>query len=250
MERETSTGGVIEPLVSEKPAPAVPYRSPARLATVVIALLTVHVVFDAAAAVVDWQMLDLLQRVRDGAIVTFEEAAAHDERMFWAGVLQAAGLLLAGIPFLIWFRRVYRNLGPLGSRTLRFKAGWAVGGWFVPFLGLARPKSIANDVWRASNPELPRSFVEPPEGAPVPALMNWWWATFLVGWWVYPVDNGGELDPSLDELTFQVQRALVADTVLVVSGILAILVVRRITLRQEQRQATLTAQGPPLPQGL
>lgn len=247
MEREPNTGGVIEPLVPEKRAPSGPYRSPARLSSVVIALLTVHVVFDAAAAIADWQMLDLLQRVRDGAAVTFEEASAHDDRVFYAGLLQFAGVILAGIPFLMWFRRVYRNLGPLGVQMLRFKPGWAVGGWFVPFLGLARPKSIANDVWRASNPELPRDLVEPPEGAPVPGVMNWWWGTFLVGWWLYPVDTGGDLNPSLDELMTQVQRALAADAFLVVAGILAILVVRKITLRQEQRHATLASQGSPAP---
>ena len=64
-------------------------------------------------------------------------------------------LLLVAVLFLAWFRRVYRNLEALGARGLRFKTGWAFWGWFVPLLGLLRPKQLLDDVWRASDPDLP-----------------------------------------------------------------------------------------------
>ena len=225
---------------------AEPYKTARRIATVAIAFLTVHIVFDLAATVVDVQMLGLLNRIRDGAAVTFEEAQAHDDRMYWAGMLQTGASLVVLIPFIVWLRRSYRNLGALGIRTLRFKPGWAVGGWFVPFLNLARPKSIVNDVWRASDPDLPPEVPEPPEGARVPPFVNWWWATWIASWLVYP-DAVPRGDPSVDEMVVDVQRVLAGDVLIVVAGILAILTLHRTTSRQEQRRARLTQEtGTPL----
>ncbi|MDQ4124918.1 MAG: DUF4328 domain-containing protein [Actinomycetota bacterium] len=226
------------PVTSLHAAPAEPYRSARRVATVVIAFLTVHIVFDIVAAAVDVQMLGLLTRIRDGAAVTFEEAQAHDDRMYWSGILQDGAALLVLVPFVVWLRRVYRNLGPLGTRSLRFKPGWAVGGWFVPFLNLARPKSIVNDVWRGSDPELPREMIEPPEGARVPAYVNWWWGTLLASRAIYPTPVPRRV-PTVEEMVVDVQRVLVGDVLLVVAGILAIVTVHKTTQRQEQRRARL-----------
>lgn len=225
-------------------APSTRYRSLVRLSNVVIALLTVHVVFDVAALVVDVQMLGLLERIRDRGPATIEEFVAADERVFWSGVLQSGAELAVAVAIIAWLRRAYRNLGALGVRRLRFKPGWAVGGWFVPFLALARPKSILNDVWRASDPELPHDVYRPPAGAPVPRSFNWWWGFFLVGSWAYPVDLGsGTAPPSLGAAIFDVRRIAVGDASLIVAGILAIVVVRKTTQRQEQRRAALEAAG-------
>lgn len=240
MDRERDVLGI--PPAPTRIAPPTAYRAPGRLAKVVMALLAVNVVFDLGAALVDWQMLDFLERARQGDFVTFEEATEHDNRMAYAALLQFLALVACGIPFIVWFRRVYRNLVPLGTRTLRFGTGWAVGGWFVPFLGLVRPKSIANDVWRASDPDLPPEIEAPPTGVRVPVYMTLWWITFVVGAWIYPpLDFGGNAEPSLGELVFEVRRTFAGDVSSVVSGLLAVAVVRGITLRQEQRHARLAS---------
>lgn len=237
--RGTGLGERIEPLY---PAPKTPYRSLLRLSNVVIALLTVHIVFDLAAAVVDLQMLGLVERVRDGGVVTPEEAFAHDDRVFWAGVLQTGADVVVAIPFIAWLRRAYRNLGALGIRRLRFKTGWAIAGWLVPFVWFARPKSIVNDTWRASDPALERDLYRPPEGAPVPSLVNWWWGLYVTAGVLYPkVDIGDRLESSIGWAIFDLRRTLLADAITVVAGILAILMVRRLTLRQEQRRARVAA---------
>lgn len=232
------TSGVGGRVARKHGAAADPYRSARKVATVAIAFLTVHIVFDVVASVVDVQMLGLLNRIRDGAAVTFEEAQAHDDRMYWSGILQDGAALLVLVPFIVWLRRVYRNLGPLGTRSLRFKPGWAVGGWFVPFLNLARPKSIVNDVWRASDPQLPPEMIEPPEGARVPSFVNWWWGTLLASRAIYPTPVPRRI-PTVDEMVVDVQRVLVGDVLLVVAGILAIVTVQKTTQRQEQRRARL-----------
>ncbi|HEX2195891.1 MAG TPA: DUF4328 domain-containing protein [Actinomycetota bacterium] len=239
MEREGTTTGIHHPVLPEHAAPVGPYKPLLRVSNVVIGALTLNVVFDLAAAIVDFQMLGLLERARDGDVVTFEEAEAHDSRMQAVGMLQLFAVIGAGIPFIFWLRRAYRNLGALGVRRLRIRPGWAVGAWFVPILNAIRPKSIVNDVWRASDPALPRDLAMPPDGAPVAPVINWWWAAFLVSGWFIALGTNDVLDPSLDEVISSVRLFLAADALSVVAGILAIVVVRKVSLRQEQRRAVL-----------
>ena len=238
MQRE-ATGRTIDRLIPEHPTPREPYKSITRVSNVVVALLVVNVVLDFVATVLDVQMLGLLERVRDGAGVTLEEAEAHDSRRLALLDLQTLALVVAGISFIVWLRRAYRNLGALGFQWLRIPAGWAVGAWFVPILSMIRPKSIVNDVWRASDPSLPRELSHPPDGAPVPATINWWWATFLVSGSLLRIDDSGVFDSSLDGMISATRLVMAGDSLSAVAGILAILVVRAVTLRQEQRHLAL-----------
>lgn len=247
--RDGATGGLEQPIVSEKLAPAGPYRSAQRLATVLVALLTVDVVFAVAAFVADFQMIEVVEGGRTTPF-SWEDAAAYDRLALIGGLQSGAGALTA-IFFIVWLRRVYRNLGALGTRWLRFRAGWAVWGWFTPVLSFARPKSIANDVWRASDPALPRRIPRPPEGAPIPSALNWWWGTYLFGSFdPLGFETGGEAAATLDEWMILLRWGQGADAALAAAGVLAILVVRRTTARQEQRHAALTGHDAPLPPGL
>lgn len=246
--RDGATGGLVEPPASEKLAPTGPYRSARRLASIVTALLTVDVVFALAGSVADFQMVRALESA--GAALTWEEAAAYD-RLIQIGALQGGAGALTAIFFILWSRRVYRNLGPLGTHLLRFRPGWAVWGWVVPILSFARPKSIANDVWRASDPGLPRRIQRPPDGAPVPSVLNWWWGTYLVGF-ADPLgfEAGEDGAATIEEWVGILRWGQGSDLVLAAAGVLAILVVRRTTARQEQRHAALQAAGGPLQEGL
>ena len=92
---------------------------------------------------------------------------------------QFAAYLAAAIAFIVWFRRAYRNTAGLGATGMRYKPGWSTGAWFVPILNLFRPKQISNDIWRASDPELPRQATGW-QGNEVHALIHWWWAIWIV----------------------------------------------------------------------
>ncbi|HEX2296572.1 MAG TPA: DUF4328 domain-containing protein [Actinomycetota bacterium] len=244
MRQEPGGAGSVEVVEGLHRAPGGPYRSLARLSKVVTTLLAVNIAFDFVSVILDVQGVQLVERIRAGETVPFQEGQAHDDRMRIAGILQVAGLVAAGIPFLMWMRRAYRNLGPLGTKWLRFKPGWAVGGWFVPFLWWARPKSILNDVWRASNPELPRDLLRPPAGAYVPAVMNWWWGFYVAASLVYPTAALEERQPSLEEIEGTFQQYAAGDAMFVVAGFLAIQTVLRVTRRQEQRHAMLLDSAP------
>jgi hypothetical protein len=76
----------------------------------------------------------------------------------WAARAQLAVLATAGLlvpAFLWWFSRSYRNLPVLGVRGLRFAPAWATGSWFLPLVNLVVPKELTDDLYRASDPDVP-----------------------------------------------------------------------------------------------
>jgi hypothetical protein len=128
------------------PAPGGGFRSP-RMSAIMLALAGVLAL---AALAVDLVWLDKI-----GA-----EGASYDTVMDLArvmdalSVLQLVSVLAAAAAFIVWLYRAYGNLPILGIVKPRHARGWAIGAWFVPLANLVIPKQIANDVWRAGDPEL------------------------------------------------------------------------------------------------
>ena len=216
-----------------------PY-SPARgWATATIVLLALGVVLDVIAMVSDVTEYALLQKAESTGI-TLEEADENDARQALIGGAQALMLLGTGIVFIIWFHRCYRNLIALGAWDLRFGTGWAIGGWFVPVLSWWRPKQIANDIWRASDPgERIPVILSPSER--VPPVLTLWWVAWLASLWLGEVlaRNYFDASPSLSQLQNLSLITLVADALSALAGVLAISVVHLLTTRQEQREGQL-----------
>ena len=135
--------------------------------------------------------------------------------------------------FLVWFSRAYKNLPALGIRRLRFTAGWAVGAWFVPFLNLVRPKTITNDLWRTSDPDLPPEPTAAWRDRPVSGIVHWWGAIYLFSIISVTFDIGdGQIDQR--DATFARLDAF-RNVLSFVAALLAIRVVGGITERQRQR---------------
>ncbi len=93
-------------------------------------------------------------------------------------VISAPIAVATAVVFIVWFHRAYWNLPRLGIVHLRYGTGWAIGGWFVPILNLFRPKAIADDIWRGSDPSLPATSSLP--AGRVPLTFTLWWATFVL----------------------------------------------------------------------
>jgi hypothetical protein len=172
--------------------------------------------------------------------VTQDELDTTDLREGLIALITLAALIVTIVFFVRWFRRAYLNLPALGAEPLRFKSWWAIGGWFIPIANLFRPKEIANDIWRASEPDAPPQQGLSWHGTDVPTLFFWWWAFFLVGNWL---DNIAlRVDVSADDIDSYKRAAsvsMVTDVVDAIGGVLAVLVVRRTTRRQESRAARL-----------
>lgn len=57
--------------------------------------------------------------------------------------------------------------------VLRHGSGWAIGGWFVPFMSLWRPFQMVLDVRRGATGDA---------DLPTTRTLGWWWATFLLAY--------------------------------------------------------------------
>jgi len=217
-----------------------PLDSRARWA--IIALVAAAVA-NAFAIGVDIAEIDLMNRViRGDESVTISDLDASDTRQAISGFAFLVTLILGAIFFIRWFHAAYKNLRVLDQPKLRFGDGWAIGSWFVPILNLWRPKQIANDIWRGSDPNAPRGIGEW-KNYPVAPLLGLWWAAWIVtnvlGNFVGRLWLEG--DDTADDIRTADYVDLVSSVAEIVAAVLAILVVRAIT-RRENDLSTRTAQ--------
>jgi serine/threonine protein kinase len=187
------------------------------------------------------------------ALLLFGDRASGDLYL-WVGALQAAWFLVTAALWLAWLRRAYLNLPALGARRLRFRPWWAVGAWLLPVFSLFRPKQLLNDIWRASDPDLPPDQAATWRGRPVAELLGWWWLAFVASVLVRSVTTDavhaaadfmllGLLPEQLERFQPSAGMQVLADLLTVLCGLLALRVVRRATARQQERATRLAATG-------
>ena len=220
-------------------------RRPARLGVltrIVVAALVVCAAADLVAVVFDVSYHHVIHRLIAGKFVSQGDAQAADDRQSAIAWAQLALFLATGAFFIVWFHRAYRNLRQLGISSLRFGTKWGVGAWFVPFLNLVRPKAIANDIWRGSDPALPeRSSLN---AGSVPWFINAWWAAFILAAIVSRIAfQTGQNAKTLSALGTATNFSTVADAVDFVAALLAAVVVYQIFARQRARAAAIAAAG-------
>jgi len=212
-----------------------PLARRAILAQVALALALLVDLVAIGSDLLEWR---LLGRLEAGELVPDSELLANDDRQAAMGLLQLGVFVVAAVFFLRWFHRAYSNLEPLGARNLRFGKGWAVGAWFVPILNIWRPKQIANDLWRASDPDAPAEQGETSHGGGVPALLAFWWAAFLLAGWTLIAGSPFEAE-TLADLKRTTLSYLASDSLDAVAAVLAVVVVRWTSARQEARAERL-----------
>jgi Domain of unknown function (DUF4328) len=224
--------GPAPPAVSGEPA-----RPLRQLGNAVIGLLCLVIVADLVALWADTIQLGLLTDVRDGERVSLEELTTSDDRVMTVGLLQTGTYIACAIAFLIWYARAYGNLERLSARGEFRSRRWAIISWFVPFVNYVVPKRVMNVIWRASDPDLP-AVATYWESRRVPALFHWWWATWIVSTFVANIllRESLESGQTPDELVSIATGYVVIDVIDIVPAVLAILVVRATTNRQEERR--------------
>jgi hypothetical protein len=220
-----------------------PLRGPARRARLAIWVAVLLAVASVLANLGDTWVVGLLEG---------QEPQPGPARGFalGVGIVQALWFLVSAALFLVWFRRAYINLAPLGARGLRYGRWWTVGAWVLPVFSLFRPKQLLNDIWRASDPALPPDMGDDWRRRPVTPLLGWWWTTFLASILVRSITTEavhaaaslmtlGLLPSQLDRFQASADMQVLADLLTMLAGLLAVRVVRRTTLRQEQRAVRL-----------
>lgn len=164
-------------------------------------------------------------------------ALAHRMTMFTAVAAMVVGVLL-----IIWMWRAAKDLQALGRFQPTLSAGWAIGGWFVPFASFVLPCIVAVGLWKGSDATIPGGNVDWKRARISPLLWIWWvaWVANLV---LVNAFLGAQPDDSLfsttDEYLRQNSLQVAWLLVLAVAGVLCAVFVRRVTSRFE---ATLAAQ--------
>lgn len=213
------------------------------LARWVMILLAIVVLVDIIAVISDFAEISLLNRIEAGRVVTWSQAETNDDRQAAIGMAALAIFIITVIFFLMWIHRAYKNLRALGARDLRYSPGWAVGGWFVPFLNLVRPFQVVTEIWKASDPRVMDG--ESWRNTPSPLLIPSWWALWLItgfmGWFVMRVAFGEQ--ETISELLAGSWALLISHAIDIPAAILAIFVVRGIDARQEEKHRHLTTVG-------
>lgn len=226
-------------MLARNPAqpPSVRYRSPRVIAMLASRWLWFAIVLGVAGAGVD--ALWLLS----SSSASFDELMSIAEMIDLVAVVQLVTVLVGGILFLAWFHRAYGNLRALGVAEPRYKRGWAIGAWFIPFVNLVLPKQMANDLWGAGDPAMQPN--DPGwQGRPVAPLLHWWWAFYLVGSALSAVSGNMIGDAvRLDEMNTGVGLDATAQALWVAAAFGGTRFIALSTDRQEIRAGGLRAAG-------
>ena len=227
---------------------------------VVTGVFVAILVVSALAALSDLSLLQYVQEISSGGPVDESRAEGIDARQAMMGMVQLGLFVTCAITFLMWFHRAHKNLKAGGLNDLRYTPGWAVGGFFVPFLNLVRPFQVMKEVWIGSahlsgdiEAEPPAEEDEEEEGghswravSPAP-LVGWWWALFLI---TSVLGNAaGRLmvrAETLEAFLVAGRVMLASDLMEIPAALVALLLVRRVTDLQEQAQTRLRTVEPAL----
>lgn len=167
-----------------------------------------------------------------------------DEGQFisvWMALIGVISLLripifiLTVIFFLVWLYRAYNNLPALKAGNLEFSPGWAVGWWFIPIATLFKPFQVIRELWNESDPDFDPelSFLSSNVGAP--AFIGFWWACWLIYNITSRISNNLGESSNNDAETFLLIAFIISNVFGVIAAVLAIMIVKGVTQRQEIR---------------
>ncbi|MBK9154860.1 MAG: DUF4328 domain-containing protein [Chloracidobacterium sp.] len=214
------------------------YRSARSWSLTTIAGLAFVTLFQAGTALIGFgQILS-----PDMALDLDEDGVISAWAMIWGllALFQFPVFVFTVVSFLIWLNRAHKNLLALRPSFLRFSSGWAVGWWFIPFANLVRPFQVVREVWWESDPEIPEDRMFLTESLhSAPTYMGVWWAFWLLSNFASNLLDR-LFDPERMENVAEIGALMVvASSLTIVAGILAIMVVKDITARQSARFAAV-----------
>lgn len=228
------------PMPTPRPAPGPYLRSPIGLGRAAVALLGLVIAVDLFAVYADLVLYDVTGDLMDGASAGAAAGRLDDANSLntVAGGIQSGALIACAVVYLCWFVRVRANAGVFAPDAQSMKPGWAIGGWFVPFVNLWYPRRITRDIWDASSPlGARRSYL----------LVNAWWTLWLLSLVGDRVGSAQSADADTVDGTHAGAYALmISDALDIAAAALAIALVLRLTRMQHAKALA----GPGVPGGV
>jgi multisubunit Na+/H+ antiporter MnhC subunit len=234
-------------------APSGAYTPPARwrslrgLTTALTWLFSAHIVLTVVLIVGVLNHFRVLGDKETGGLV-FDTKAVNDANALPAAMILLSGLvgLATFVLLIIWLYRAAKNNEALGRQNPRLGPGWAIGGWFIPIAWWVIPFIVLDDVWRGSDPAIPRGDPNWRRSSTMGAI--WAWLVTAVIFTIPSAIASSTGDVRADEPE-KVRRddilLIIGAIGAIVAAMLAIVVTRRVAARQEEclraQQATAPA---------
>lgn len=159
---------------------------------------------------------------------------AHSRQFLTLRLIQAAVWITTIVLFLTWVRRVQRRAEALtGPETGGSRCG-TLAAFLVPGLNLVGPVRLMSVLGHATGTR------PPARQSRVPWWIGWWWALVLAAALAHGLTTGLAADWSRPlDLDGPMQLLVLAELLEIAAGVLAILLIRRITGHQEDLRRAL-----------
>jgi hypothetical protein len=121
---------------------------------------------------VDQEILAFVEELRLRPDSVVEADGTRIDRLMILTSSELVVWLGTGMLFVVWTYTVHHS-ARMDRSVLQHGSGWAIGGWFVPFLNFWRPFQMVLDVRRGATGD---------GDLPITRTLGWWWATFLASY--------------------------------------------------------------------
>lgn len=183
--------------------------------------------------------IELLSSLIDGAQIPDETLDANDTRVFVISISSAAISFTLMVLFFIWFYKAYRNLPSLGGQELGLSPRRAIIYFFIPILWFYKPYGATKEIWHVSDPNTKTVDRALRRQMSTPSLIKAWWALWIVtnligNLYLRAIPYMMSADTLPEIMSLDVMD-LVTNIPMVISDVLTFFLVKKISLRQEQK---------------
>lgn len=227
-------------------APPTRWRSLRGLTTALTWLFAAHIFLSVLLIIGVFNHLRVLGDKEIGGLV-LDTDAVNDANAFPAAMIILSGIvgLAIFVLLIIWLYRAAKNNEALGRQNPRLGPGWAIGGWFIPVANFVIPFIVLDDVWRGSDPSVPRGDPNWRRSSTLGAI--WAWLVSAVIWYIPTLIASSTGDVRADEPE-KVRRddilRIIGAVAGIVAAVFAVIAIRRVAARQEECLRSQQAAGP------
>ncbi|HYV35916.1 MAG TPA: DUF4328 domain-containing protein [Gemmataceae bacterium] len=209
-----------------------------------LVLLVLVMVVDALSIPVDLaykHVLDGLDNWRGPTPQQLQQAQTLEMTNMVVGLVSLGLNIGIIVVFLTWLHRSYGNLSVLGARDLAHTPGGAVGAYFIPFINLYRPYAVMQETWKASDPSRSASDPHAWRQASGSALVVIWWIFWLLCNFAGQIGLRASFkaDASIEDMKVATMGRMAGALLSMIAAGFLILVIYRITGRQEEKYRAL-----------
>jgi hypothetical protein len=210
------------------------FRSTNNITVILTIIFALNIMMGIISIFILHSEINLLTQGIQGYTITLERLKSYETQEQLISLVKILLFCVTVISSLVWIYRTSKNLISLGITNLKHSPGWAVGGFFVPFVNIVHPYSVVTEIFKASNPTIPANADWRRGKASITVRI--WWILFLLGCLMSMFLSKFINTIQKSEYMVDMCWSLVAvDFLFVAAALFAILFTRRITIRVETK---------------